>query len=85
LGNSLQLSGLPAAAAGGFDAFGLEGAGDLAPAHALVAELGDPGPHGLVVLGLALAPGEGGSRSSAVKIRASGRAVSSVMGKGPEG
>ena len=60
-GDSLQLDGLPAAAAaGGPDAFGLEGAADLVPAHALAAEFGYPGPHGLVVLGLALALGMDG-------------------------
>jgi len=61
LGDSLQLDGLPAAAAsGGLDAIGFEGAGDLAPAEPLVAELGDPRPHGLVVVGLAPAPGADG-------------------------
>jgi len=61
LGDSLQLDGLPAAAAtGGLDAIGLKGAGDLAPAESLVAELGDPRPHGLVVVGLAPAPGADG-------------------------
>lgn len=60
-GDSLQLDGLPAAAAvGGLDAIGFEGAGDLAPAEPLVAELGDSRPHGLVVVGLAPAPGADG-------------------------
>jgi len=61
LGDSLQLDRLPAAAAaGGLDAIGLKGAGDLAPAEPLVAELGDSRPHGLVVVGLAPAPGADG-------------------------
>ena len=60
--DALHLHRLPAAAAAGRpDAFGFQGAADLAPAVSLVAQLGDAGPGGLVVFGLApSAFGEGG-------------------------